>query len=301
MNPMISVVIPAYNRPLELHRALKSLAAQTRKDFEVIVCDDGSSDDLKSVVTSFETRLDIDYIRIENSGGPARPRNTAAARARGEWISFLDSDDWWDADRIERVAAVLDQEGADFAYHPLRVVTASNIKGRRERRTVIGEPLRSDALTHMALFGNPIPNSAAIVRRTALGAIGGICEDRNLVALEDFDAWMRLAEAGFTPYFIPHTLGSYWIGEDGISKITERHIDRQVALFARHADKFDPRIRRVAESRQDFVLGTMLMRLPGRQNDARHHLLRARALPTFSMRLKRLMKVATTYRPWIDV
>ena len=294
MMPLISVVIPAYNRPLELKRALESLATQSYKNFEVIVCDDGSSEDLKSIVVLFEAQLDIHYIRIENSGGPARPRNTAVASSRGQWISFLDSDDWWDRDRINQVSHVL-KDGIDFVYHPLRVVTSDTIKGRRERRSVIGSALRGDALTHMALFGNPVPNSAAIVRRSALDAIGGICEDKNLVALEDFDAWMRLVEMGITPHFIAEPLGSYWVGEDGISKITERHIERQITIYERHATKFNPLIRAAAESCQHYVLGTMLMRLDGRQADARSHLFQANELPTPAMKFKRLVKIAMTF------
>lgn len=294
MTPLISVVIPAFNRRLELKRALDSLTCQTSKNFETIVCDDGSSEDLRSIVDAFASRLDIHYVRIENSGGPARPRNTATAQARGEWVSFLDSDDWWDKDRIAKVETVL-QAGVDFVYHPMRVVTATQVKGQRERRAVVGEPLRCEALTHMALFGNPIPNSAAVVRRSILDKIGGISEDRNLVALEDFDAWMRLAEVGVAPFFINQPLGSYWVGEDGISKITEHHIHRQITIFNRHRDSFDLQILPMADSYQSYVLGTMLMRLRGKQSEARAQLFRAKALPTRSMRMKRWVKIALTF------
>jgi glycosyltransferase involved in cell wall biosynthesis len=293
MTPLISVIIPAFNRGLELKRALDSLVRQTSKNFEVIVCDDGSSEDLESIVKAFLSRLDIHYIRIENSGGPARPRNTAVAKSCGEWISFLDSDDWWDEERIARVEAVLNTK-ADFVYHPLRVVTAKQINGRRERRTIIGEPLRCEALTHMALFGNPIPNSAAVVRRELLNKIGGICEDSNLVALEDFDAWMRLAKRGVTFQFIAQPLGSYWVGEDGISKITERHIQRQIFLFNRHHGSLTPEIQLMAKSCQSYILGTMLMHLWGKRREARSHFLCAKNLPTRSLQLKRLVKVAMT-------
>lgn len=295
MTPLISVVIPAYNRPLELKRALDSLTIQSCKNFEVIVCDDGSREDLRSIVAAFEAHLDIHYIRIENSGGPARPRNTAVARARGEWISFLDSDDWWDKNRIEKISRSL-KEGVNFVYHPLRVVTAETIKGRRERRAVIGGPLRGEALTHMAFFGNPIPNSAAVVRRSALNAIGGICEDQNLVALEDFDTWMRLVEKGIIPHFIEEPLGTYWIGKDGISKITERHIERQITIYERHIEKLEPAIRQIADSCQRYVLGTMFMSLEKRQADARSHLLKANNLPTLNMKIKRLVKIAMTFK-----
>jgi glycosyltransferase involved in cell wall biosynthesis len=293
MTPLISVIIPAYNRPDELKRALNSLVTQSRRDFEVIVCDDGSRDDLQSIVMRFKDRLDVHYIRIDNSGGPARPRNMAITHARGVWISFLDSDDWWDDDRIERVAQAL-HEDTDFVYHPLRVVTADGIKGRRERRSVIGEPMRGDPLTHFALFGNPIPNSAAVVRRRALDGIGGICEDSMLVALEDCDAWMRLVETGIKPIFIPDVLGSYWVGNDGISKITENHIRRQIELYERHSPRFNPQIRQAAEACQSYVLGTMLMQVEGRAADARAYFLQANMLPTLAMKLKRFIKIGMT-------
>ena len=82
MTPQISVVIPVYNRSWELRRALESLARQTTKNFEVVVCDDGSAEDIRAVVTTFEHQLDVQYQRIENSGGPARPRNVAIGLAR---------------------------------------------------------------------------------------------------------------------------------------------------------------------------------------------------------------------------
>jgi glycosyltransferase involved in cell wall biosynthesis len=293
MNPLISVIIPAYNRCHELKRALDSLALQSRRDFETIVCDDGSSEDLKSVVSTFEKHIDVRYIRIENSGGPARPRNTAVAVARGEWVSFLDSDDWWDANRLERVAEVLENENVDFLYHPLRVVNAKTLKGKRERRSVIGEPLRRDPLEHMALFGNPIPNSAAIVRLSALEMIGGISEEMNL--LEDFDAWMRLVEQDITPRYIPDVLGSYWIGEDAISRITERHVERQIALFSRHVSLFSPKIHINAESFQHYVLGTMLMQIPGKEFEARNHFYKAQNLQGMLMKIKRLVKIASLF------
>lgn len=293
---MISVVIPAFNRGWELNRALLSLVSQTRKDFETIVCDDGSTEDIHATVSRFEFELDIIYLRIDNSGGPARPRNKAVAKATGEWISFLDSDDWWDANRVERVCAHLGN-GIDLLYHPLRVVPASSIKGRRERRSVIGEPLRASPLVHMVLFGNPIANSGVVVRRDILNSIGGISEEKSLTALEDFDAWLRLVENGINPVFLDEILGNYWIGEDGISAVTASHIERQVALFARHVNKLGPELRVKAEASQNYVLGSMLLQLTGHRAEARKYLLRASNLATTSMNLKRWLKFALTFRP----
>lgn len=291
MTPSISVVIPVYNRTWELQRALQSLADQTFRDFEVIVCDDGSTVDVRSVVDSFAGSLRIGYRRIENSGGPARPRNVAASMASGDWISFLDSDDWWDSDRMAAVAATLDDD-VDLLYHPLRFVAVNGRPARRGFQTVVGYPMRGDALRHMALFGNPIPNSAAVVRRSLLDRIGGICEDRSLVAYEDFDTWLRLVEMGARVRFLDRTLGSYWIGDDAISALSERQIERQITLFERHVSRFGADFRDEAEARHNYTVGTMWRRVGNRAQLARTHLLRAKGLPTFTMRIKRLLNLA---------
>lgn len=294
MTPRISVVIPVYNRSRELHRALESLACQTVRDFEVVVCDDGSTEDIRAVLAPFEGRFDVRYQRIENSGGPARPRNVAIGMARGEWIAFLDSDDWWDDKRLAVVGVELGAD-VDLLYHSLRVVTAIGLTRTLERRAVIGDPLQGPGLRHLALFGNPVPNSAAVVRRSLLMQIGGICEDRSIVAVEDFDTWLRLLESGARIRFLDQVLGSYWIGEDGISTFSRRQIDRQVALFERHLPRFSAELRVEAEACHNYSIGAQLLQLGGSHNLARQYLMQARNLPSLSMRLKRLMKLAMTF------
>ena len=292
MTPLISVVIPVYNRSWELRRALESLTRQTAGNFEVVVCDDGSTEDIHAVVAEFEHQLDMQYQRIENSGGPARPRNVAIGLARGEWVAFLDSDDWWDDDRIAVVSAEL-VDGLDFLYHSLRVVTSAVITTPTlERRAVIGDPLRGDALRHFALFGNPVPNSAALVRRRLLLGVGGICEERAIVAVEDFDTWLRLLEAGAQIYFLNRVLGSYWVGEDGISAFSMRQIDRQIALFERHLPHFNHDLRVIAEACHNYLIASLLLQIGEDLPQARKRLWLANRLPSLTMRLKRWLKLA---------
>ncbi len=290
MTHSLSVVIPVYNRAWELQRALKSLADQTLRDFEVIVCDDGSTEDVRSVVYSFMGRLSLSYRRIDNSGGPACPRNTAVSIAKGDWISFLDSDDWWDKSRMAVVVNALGDD-IDFLYHPLRLVAKDGHRARRGMHKAVGFQMRCDPLRHMALFGNPIPNSAAVVRRGLLDRIGGMCEDRGLFAYEDFDTWLRLAEIGARFRFLDRTLGSYWIGDDSISAMSEQQILRQVTLFERHVSHFSP-FKAAAEARQNLTLGLMWDRVGGHTHLAYKHLLKAKGLPTAGMRINRLFKLS---------
>lgn len=99
--PFFSIVIPTYNRMNDLIRCLSSLQNQTYKNFEVIVCDDGSTDNTFDVIKQFESTLSIKYLYEQNWGGPAHPRNVGVSYAKGKWICFLDSDDLFLPERME--------------------------------------------------------------------------------------------------------------------------------------------------------------------------------------------------------
>ena len=94
MNPLVSIIIPTYNRAEDLKRALKSVFDQTFRDYEVLVMDDGSIDNTREVVEKIKDAR-LRYERDENFGGPAVPRNRGLRLALGKYIAFLDSDDWW--------------------------------------------------------------------------------------------------------------------------------------------------------------------------------------------------------------
>lgn len=109
MNPKVSVVIPTYNRATKVPKAIESVLAQTFKDVEVIVVDDGSSDDTQKVLTgAFGHR--IRYCPQTNQGASIA-RNKGIEQARGEWIAFLDSDDHWEEDKLEWQFKALDHFG----------------------------------------------------------------------------------------------------------------------------------------------------------------------------------------------
>jgi glycosyltransferase involved in cell wall biosynthesis len=100
--PKISVIVPTYNRSELLPRAINSILNQTFKDFELIIVDDGSTDNTKKIIEKYsENDSRIKYIYQENSGGPPRPKNTGIKIAKGNYIAFLDSDDEWLPSKLE--------------------------------------------------------------------------------------------------------------------------------------------------------------------------------------------------------
>ena len=100
LNPLVSVIITTYNRADLIVEAVQSVLTQTHQNFELIIVDDGSTDNTKDVVEGFADPR-IEYIYMANWGGPARPRNIGIKRAKGEYLAFLDADDYWKENKLE--------------------------------------------------------------------------------------------------------------------------------------------------------------------------------------------------------
>jgi glycosyltransferase involved in cell wall biosynthesis len=212
--PRVSVIIPAYNRSADVARCLDSLLVQTFKEFEVIVCDDGSTDDTAAVVDGYKSGLDLIYHWEKNWGGPARPRNAGLQRSRGTYVAFLDSDDWWAPRKLERSVRELDR-GADVVYHDLYLARSSRSTRRLLRAST--RALTSPVYRCLLERGNALTNSSVVVRRGLLTSIGGMTEDPQLVSWEDYDCWLRLARVTEKFTHLREPLGWYWCGGGNVS------------------------------------------------------------------------------------
>jgi glycosyltransferase involved in cell wall biosynthesis len=230
-SPAVTVVIPTFNRADDLRRCLKSLVAQTFYNFEVLVCDDGSTDVNAEVAGEFVDRLDLDFETAENFGGPARPRNRGIARARAPYVAFLDSDDWWAPTKLERSVAALDA-GADLVYHDLYTVRSSD-QVRFEDNIASTSP-QHPMFVALLCTGMSIPNSSVVVRADLLATLNGVSEDRELISVEDYDTWIRLSRLTERFVRIPECLGYYWVGGGNISAASPKQVPRIRALYARY-------------------------------------------------------------------
>lgn len=225
---LFSVVIPTYNRATLLRRTLQSLVMQTYKNFEVIVGDDGSTDNTKEIVTSFKNDLNIKYIRSENFGGPARPRNNGIKAASGEWICFLDHDDWWYKDKLEKICNYLHK--GDILYHDLHIYDRNGKKIRKIR----GRNLVAPAFVDLMVNGNALATSSVVVKKDILSKVDLFDEDKSLIAVEDFDAWLKIAKLTEKFYYVPLSLGGYWLEEGSATEASIRQIDRINAVHNKH-------------------------------------------------------------------
>jgi glycosyltransferase involved in cell wall biosynthesis len=235
--PIFSIVIPTYNRAAFLEAALKSLQAQSCTDFEVIVCDDGSTDNSQECAMKFSGVLPLTYLKLKNSGGPASARNHGIRHARGEWICFLDSDDWWYPTKLEETAKAIST--SDFIYHQLDVY----VRGIKNGKTLGASKASIVRWQEMLFDSNSIPNSSVCVRRSVLTEIGEFDERPEMRAVEDFDLWIRIRQKTQRFHYIAKPLGGYFLAENSKAEhhLTEASI-KQVQRHRTLLDKYLPQL-----------------------------------------------------------
>ncbi|MCL4503557.1 MAG: glycosyltransferase [Deltaproteobacteria bacterium] len=190
----VSVIIPTYNRAALVQEAVASVLAQSFRDFELIVVDDGSTDGTPEVLSPYASRLR--FLRRENQSGVSAARNTGIAAARGEWLAFLDSDDLWLPEKLARQMAYLEE-------HPdLLICQTEETWVRRGIRVNQPQTHRKigGQIFYQSLERCMVSPSAVMLHRRLLAQHGGF--DEELPAAEDYDLWLRLGwryEIGLVP------------------------------------------------------------------------------------------------------
>ncbi|MFH7243632.1 MAG: glycosyltransferase family 2 protein [Spirulina sp.] len=132
MNPVVSVIIPAYNTEAYIEKAIRSVLDQTWQNFEVVVVDDGSTDKTVSVVRSI-TDNRVKLFKNDHNMGAGASRNRAIRESHGDWVAVLDSDDWYAPGRLERLVNLAQAQGADMVADDLYIVE----DGHNQPRTTL--------------------------------------------------------------------------------------------------------------------------------------------------------------------
>lgn len=222
-------MIPTYNHAKFIGKALESVLNQTHANWEAIVIDNQSTDDTKKIINNFKDSR-IKYFSISNYGIIAKSRNFGIKVATGKWIAFLDSDDWWTKDKIE-ICMNNANDKVDFIYHDLEVIYKKPKFFFNKKKTIgrkLKKPVLKDLLISEIKEGTAIGNSSVVVRKDILNKIGGINEDKKIIASEDFNTWLRIAEITDQFKYIKNRLGYYLVHDKSAQK-------RDLSIPHRHA------------------------------------------------------------------
>jgi glycosyltransferase involved in cell wall biosynthesis len=188
MTPLVSVVIPTYNRSALLQETLASIRSQTFQDFDIIIVDNLSTDGTEAAVAALgEPR--ITYLRHANHGVIAVNRNVGIRRAMGKFVAFCDDDDLWMPDKLERQVAVMQSDPAvGLCYTDGSTFRDDDIVHPR----MISRRVHTDHFAKL-LWDNFVPSSSVMVRRALFADLGLIDESPELLAVEDYELWIRFA------------------------------------------------------------------------------------------------------------
>ena len=231
MAPIFSVVIPTYNQADYLKVALQSVLDQTLRDFEVVVVNNYSADHTLEAIGEFNDPR-VQVINYRNHGIIAAARNVGIKAAVGEYVSFLDSDDTWYPNKLQKVAEAIETDPqVGLVCHDQDLVQ----EGRVARQTHYGPTpeFQDDMWGHVLFICNGPSTSATTVARSCLNEVGCFSENPVFVTAEDYDLWIRLAKV-CRFRFLPDVLGTHHYHAASASSNVELHIGAALAVLNKH-------------------------------------------------------------------
>lgn len=213
--PLFSVVIPTYNRENIIKKAIDSVLSQSFQDFEIIIIDNGSTDNTKQFIKSY-SHAKINYFCQIGSGSPASPRNAGIRNSSAPWVCFLDSDDYWLPNKLEVLNQAIEaNKEADVFYHYEIMLNQNTGK-----ETVLSHHRRLDNMyKDMLENGNQLSTSATTIRKSFLNDHQLFFnENHDFDIVEDYDLWLRVANKKAEFFLIKEVLGVYVVnGQNLIS------------------------------------------------------------------------------------
>ncbi|WP_137890906.1 glycosyltransferase family 2 protein [Ramlibacter sp. 2FC] len=206
---LVSIITPAYRAASYVSATIESVLAQSYPHWEMLIADDCSPDDTRAVIADWARRDPrIRLIALPVNSGPAGARNAALSEARGRWIAFLDSDDLWLPDKLERSIAFAERHGAALTYTGYRRI---NVDGARTGHFIQVPP----RLTYRRLLGNTaIATSTVLIDRRQTGEIRMATH----VYYDDFVCWLGILKRGLTARGLNEDLMRYRVLPRSVSR-----------------------------------------------------------------------------------
>lgn len=238
-HPLFSVIIPTFNSERFIEETAYSVLNQTMSDFELLFCDDGSTDDTLSIIEAIaltDSRIKILHTPYP-SGGPTIPTNIALSVARGSYVAFLDHDDIWDKTKLEQThQAFLKNSATALVLGNVNIVNETNHTTEVTPTKLCDGKLPLKELLAGAYFNTL---SMIAIKRTLLEARN--CLDTNLLVFADFDLVLDIAGNGHEYTFIKEPLTHYRIhttNTSSISRSCDRRIKDLCYLIKKHKDTY---------------------------------------------------------------
>lgn len=251
-----SVVLTTYMFEKYIRFSIESVLSQTFEDFELIIVDDGSTDNTKKVIGEFHDPR-INYYFQSHTGLPAKARNNGIKNTNGKHIAFLDGDDTWHPEKLAKCFEIFNKHPeVDLVCHD---EVMKDISGKFIKNLSYG-PYVPKMFRRLLFRGNYLSTSATVVRKELIPDDGLLFrENPEIFTVEDYDLWIRLSKK-YTFFFIPEVLGEYILHDRNISSNIEKHYKNLITMLKKNfkeyeeKKKFDFFLINVRISRTYFIL-----------------------------------------------
>ncbi len=204
MNDLVSIIMPSYNTAQYIAETIESVIRQTYQNWELIIVDDCSPDNTDEVVKQYLIDNRIKYLKNEKNSGAAVSRNRALREAKGKWIAFLDSDDLWMPEKIEKQVSFMVKNGYHFSYTDYVEIDA---KGKRNGITVTG-PKR---ITRVGMYNYCWPGCLTVMYNKD---IVGLIQISDIKKNNDYAMWLKVCKKADC-YLLDEKLALYRRGRAG--------------------------------------------------------------------------------------
>lgn len=228
----ISVIIPTWNRENSLTNTIMSALNQTLRPFEVLVCDDGSTDNSAKIVKKIsKLNPQVKWIPGLHSGLPAVPRNKGLSKASGEYVSFLDSDDIWMPTKLQKQAEEIIKSNVDLiCSNAYRVRQDINDKSNHYFKNNKYENIEISKFD--LLLENKVITSSVMIKKSTLDDVGSFPEDTILKGIEDYALWLRIALKYKIRYINEPLLFYLDVPEQSVRKYSISPSDQKIAAIS---------------------------------------------------------------------
>ena len=239
-NPKISVIIPSYNRDHLILKAVESVSSQTYSNLEIIVVDDGSTDNTSDVISEIDDPRLI-YIKHNQNRGLSAARNTGILAASGDIFAFLDTDDLWIRHKLNEHVRIFNSSSN------ISVVYSGSYRYKNNEKIYIPPkcvPSKHGKIFNQLLFGNFIPAISVTAKRECFDKVGLF--DPALISFEDWDMWIRLAK-NYLFYYIPSPLNIIYFTHDSLTANQNNFLVAEKIILKKHYDSFSKQKKALAK------------------------------------------------------
>lgn len=219
-NPLVSIIIPTFNRQDLILETINSILSQTYTNFELIIVSDCSEDNTREIVTNIKDKRIYFFELPFNTGLPAIVRNYGIRKSKGDFIAFCDDDDIWMPNKLAVQLEVMLRKSVDFCFSDMKIFYGENKELSRVQPKRKLANLFNLGFSNFIFLYNLISNATVILDRNLLLKVGLLNEDPNLRAVEDYEFWIRCLNFA-KPHFCNERLILYRIHTNRISDIDE--------------------------------------------------------------------------------